>query len=154
MKETIEKIDIKIFKTAQEIIKLQKESYQIESELIDYYELPPLKEKEADLINSKEEFVVYKLNNKICAVISYEVTNEFIDIFKLFVSPNYINKGIGSKLLKELEAQFQNIKYFKVQTGLKNTPAINFYQKHNYKLVNVIKIDSLEIAQFQKIMLN
>ena len=153
MNENIEKINIKEAKIANEIIMLQKEAYKIEADLLNYYDLPPLKEKEVDLINSKEEFLVYKLDNKICGVISFEVTNEFIDICKLFISPNYINKGIGSKLLKRVEGQFENVKLFKVQTGLKNKPALNFYQKHNFKLVKVTRIEDLEIAEFQKFLI-
>ncbi|MEK7433703.1 MAG: GNAT family N-acetyltransferase [Cyanobacteriota bacterium] len=151
MFDNIEKININDFKIASEILKIQKESYKIEADLLNYYDLPPLKETEEDLIHSKEEFWVYKIENKICAVISFILEKEFLDIYRLFVSPEYINKGIASKLLKKIEKEFDKVSFFKVQTGLKNKPAINFYKKHNFNLIEIEKInDDLEIAKFRK----
>lgn len=154
MIETIEKINIKDLSIASEILKLQKESYKIEADIINYYKIPPLIESEDDLINSSEDFIAYKIDNKICGVISFQINEKFIDIFKFFVSPQYINKGIGNKLLKYLEEKFNNKIYFKVQTALKNIPAINFYKKHNFKLINTKIIDTLEIAEFEKLLFN
>lgn len=154
MNETIEKINIKDFYIANEILILQKESYKIEADLINYYKIPPLIETEEDLINSSEDFIAYRIDNKICGVISFQINEKFIDICKFFVSPKYINKGIGSKLLKYLEDNFNSKNYFKVQTALKNIPAINFYQKHNFKLINTKIIDTLEIAEFEKLLVN
>ena len=154
MNEKIETINIQEVKIANEILGLQKASYKLEAELINYYELPPLKETVEDLINSKELFLAYKLDNAIYGILSFEILNDTIDICKLFVSPNYINKGIGSKLLKKLEAEYNNIKIFIVQTGLKNTSGMNFYKKHNFNLIQVIKMsDGLEIAKLQKILI-
>ena len=151
MVEIIKKIKTLDLKTAKELLRVQKEAYKIEAELLNYYDLPPLRQKVEDLLNTTEEFFIYKLNNQIYGVISFERKKDYIDICKLFVSPQYINKGIGSKLLKKLEVKnYENIKYLIVQTGLENKPAINFYKKHNFKLVQVKMIDKLSIACFKK----
>lgn len=153
MKKIIEKININEFETAREIINIQKKSYVIEAELINNCNIPPLKETYKDLMNSKEEFWVCKINNKICGVISFEIIMDVLDIFKLFVSPDYINQGIGSLLLKNIEEKFININHIKVQTGLKNKPAINFYKKNNFEVIGIEKKENdLEIIFFRKFL--
>jgi ribosomal protein S18 acetylase RimI-like enzyme len=150
-KLAIEHIQINGEKIAKEILKLQKESYKIEAKLLNYYKLPPFSETIDDLINSDEEYLAYKINNKICGILSFEVIGDFIEISKLFVSPQHFKKGIASQLLKKLEELADNAELLMVKTGFKNKPARNFYQKHDFKLKRVSIVDGyLKIAEFEK----
>lgn len=154
MIEKIEKITISDKTIASEVLKLQILAYNVEAKLINYYDLPPLNETITDLMASKELFLAYKIDNKIYGILSFEVLKDTIDICKLFVNPKYLNIGIGSKLLKTLETEYSDIKRFIVQTGLKNTFAINFYKKHEFSLLEVVKINKdLEIVKFEKVIL-
>jgi ribosomal protein S18 acetylase RimI-like enzyme len=147
----IEKISLNGAKTAREILRLQKESYLIEAKNLDYYDLPPFNETVEDLFEADEEYLVYKINNKICGVLTYSLDGDFIEICKLFVSPKHLYRGIATSLLKKLEEQADNVKLLKVKTGLKNIPAKNFYNKHRFKMVRISIVDGfLKIAEFEK----
>lgn len=51
------------------------------------------------------------------------------------VYPNASTKGIGSSLVKALEAEWQNYGYYELEVE-KNNPAYQFYQKHGFFLVH------------------
>lgn len=141
------KIDIKDRYIAEQILKLQLESYKTEAKIINFYDIPPLNETLEDLINSEETFYIFKEKKKTLGVISFKIDNNILDIYKLFVSPNVFNKGIGSKLLSFIKVNFKDLDYIKVQTAHKNYPAIHFYEKQGFKIVKQNPInDSLEIV--------
>lgn len=57
-------------------------------------------------------------------------------------------KGIGSKLLKQLESQFLSIgvQEYKVIAGANLTGANNFYRKNGFKLVSQVSIHGSEVS--------
>jgi ribosomal protein S18 acetylase RimI-like enzyme len=80
---------------AQQVLAVQRPSYQSESELIEYPNLPPLLETVADLQNSDETFVGYWVDGQLAGVLSYEQWDEGIHIDRLVVHPDYFRRGIG-----------------------------------------------------------
>ncbi|MBW2987805.1 GNAT family N-acetyltransferase [Candidatus Woesearchaeota archaeon] len=75
----------------------------------------------------------------------YEVSRSGF-ISSLIVSPEHRRKGIAEKLLKEAIKWLKKkkIKYFDLDTAVKNTGALEFYKKHNihpikYKLLGEVK---------------
>lgn len=146
----IKKLDIKSMNVAEKVLKLQKYSYQIEADIIDFYDIPPLKETLETLMKCNEEFWGYIVNDEIAGIISYKISESVLDIHRLAIHPNFFKRGIGKKLLDFVES-VDSLSEIVVCTGKKNKPAINLYRQKGYKFVADIKIeDNLILTKFVK----
>ncbi|MGG3891493.1 GNAT family N-acetyltransferase [Metabacillus fastidiosus] len=110
------------------LLELQKKSYAVEAQLINFPNLPPLKDNVLTLQNSGETFIGYFLNDELAGVLSYESNQNILDICRLFVDPVHFRKGIAGALLNYIvkTAPFEKAV---VATGSANIPAIHLYKK-------------------------
>lgn len=146
----IKKIDITIRKKAEDVLKIQLPSYQVEADIIGYDDIPPLKDTVETLQQCGETFYGYYLNEELCGAISLKVEEGEVDIHRLIVHPNHFRKGIAQTLLHYLESHLKE-KTMKVATGSKNTPAIRFYKKNGFEIVQeVIVNEQLSLTYFEK----
>lgn len=144
-------IDITNMKVAEAILKLQLESYRIEAELIDFYEIPPLLDTIDTLRNCGETFLGYVSDGEIVGAISFKKNDTLLDIHRLMVDPNHFKKGIARKLLNYVECFDHQITEMTVSTGTKNIPAINLYNHFGFQKVNeLIVADHLSTTVFKK----
>jgi ribosomal protein S18 acetylase RimI-like enzyme len=137
---------------ANEINKLQKESYFVEAELIKYPGHPNLKQGLSEIQSSQEIFLGYFADNMLVGAISYESEDiNSITICRLIVKPYYFGKGIAGKLIETVEKNLQDIRIIYVQTARDNLPAINRYQKSGYRLVDEYYThDGLALVKLRK----
>lgn len=77
----------------------------------------------------------------ICA--GLESGADYFWINELYISENFRNKHIASKILSFIEdwAKSEDIKYVACITGLKNAPAQKLYQKNGFGLEKAIWVD-------------
>jgi len=147
----IKSVDLQNKYLARELLKLQRASYLIEAKLINFYEIPPLKESIEELTNCGESFLGYFEGDRLVGALSYTITQGEVTICRLVVHPNDFRKGIAQRLLKEVENTNMEINLFKVATGKENPPAKNLYLKNGYKLMNDVEIvPGLFISNFTK----
>lgn len=57
----------------------------------------------------------------------------------IFISPEYQNKGIGSKAMNFIEDKYNYANKWSLETPYLNTHLHRFYEKHGYKKVNEIQ---------------
>jgi ribosomal protein S18 acetylase RimI-like enzyme len=146
----IKKLDNKNKEIATEILNIQISSYLVEAKIIDYYNLPPLKDTTDSLQECEETFFAYYLEEKICGIISFKRDETEIDLHRLIVSPEYFRKGVAQKLLDFVET-IEGIKSMRTTTGAKNTPAVNFYLKNGFFKLQEVRIDEhLTLSSFRK----
>lgn len=147
----IKKIDITDAAIAEEVLRIQIPSYRVEAELIDFYEIPPLKDTVDTLRNCGETFYGYYINNELCGAIAIMIENNIIDIHRLIIHPNHFRKGIAKQLLQHIESVGVSGNVIVVSTGSKNVPAVNLYKQSGYVETGVIKVeDRLSLTSFQK----
>lgn len=147
----IKKIDITNPKVSKEVLNIQISSYKVEAEIIDYFDIPPLKDTVQSLQQCGETFFGYYLNKEICGVISLKAVGEIIDVHRLMVHPSHFRKGIAQKLLNFIEVQMKDFKVIAVSTGTKNTPAVTFYLKNGFIKTGEIRItEHLSLTSFKK----
>ncbi len=94
------------------------------------------------LILSPELFYVAEVDNEIVGYIVGLIEYENIGhIVSIAVHPKWRRRGIGSKLLMKIEEEFKkrNIKVFVLEVEVNNKPAISLYEKHGYRIIDVIK---------------
>ena len=136
-------------KVAKSILSIQLPAYKIEADLIGFDGIPQLLDTIEDIKNSSELFLGKLEGSKLVGFLSYEDTDEQIDICRLVVDPNHFRKGIASELLNYVLTVKANGKKVVVSTGAKNVPAITLYERYNFKKVADIEIESnFFITQF------
>lgn len=147
----IDKIDFQNKNIVQELFELQKISYLIEAKLIDFYEIPPLKETFEQLLDCGETFLGYMEDDEVIGALSYTIENEVLTICRMIVHPNHFRKGIAQQLLTAVEEKYREIPVFLVSTGKDNFPAKTLYQKNGYVLMEDIEVvPGLLISKFEK----
>jgi ribosomal protein S18 acetylase RimI-like enzyme len=138
----------------EEILALQKLAYQSEAELHDDFSIPPLHQTLSEI---KEEFQqqlflkVVEQDTIVGSVRAYEKDGTCF-VGKLIVDPAFQNKGIGTKLMLEIEKRFEHLKRFELFTGYKSEKNLYLYNKLGYKKFRREKIsDKLTLVFLEKI---
>lgn len=89
-------------------------------------------------IDALNQVIIAYDNNKAvgCGAIK-EFSPEAVEIKRMFTLPESRGLGIASGILRELENWAKELKYGKciLETGLKQTEAIQLYQKSGYGLI-------------------
>jgi ribosomal protein S18 acetylase RimI-like enzyme len=138
--EMIRKIDLENQTLVKELFSLQRLSYLIEAKLIDFYDIPPLKERIEELIECGEDFLGYFEEDELAGAVSYTIKGEELTICRMVVHPNHFRKGIAQKLLNAVEELEPAVPLIAVSTGKDNFPAIKLYQKNGYQLVEEVEV--------------
>ena len=130
----IEISDAKI-EDLEDILTLQKIAYESEADIHDDYSIPPLHQTMNDITNEFQSHIFLKVidQNKIVGSVRANEKNGTCYIGKLIVNPAYHNRGIGTKLLTEIEKRFKDIKRFELFTGYKSKKNLYIYYKIGYK---------------------
>ncbi len=149
----IKKIDITDSVLALDVLKVQIPSYMEEAKMINFFEIPPLKDTVDTLRQCEETFFGYYVDGELCGAISLKAERAVMDIHRLIVHPNHFRKGIAKKLLNFIENNIAGIDSIIVSTGSKNEPAINFYEKNGFCKTEESKINErLSITSFRKVI--
>ncbi|WP_028596192.1 GNAT family N-acetyltransferase [Paenibacillus assamensis] len=125
---------------AQQMLGVQIPSYQVEAELIGFYDIPQLKDTVQTLMSSNETCVGYFVMEELAAFISYTDEGKFIDICRLVVHPDHFRKGIAKKLVAHVIDVIANNKKVIVSTGAKNTPAKQLYKQFGFQEMKNIEV--------------
>jgi len=145
------KIDLQDGAVVQQIYELQQASYLVESQLIDYPDLPPLLETVETLQHTGEQFLIFKEDERILGALSYVRADDILEICRLIVSPNHFRRGIAGKLLRAAEEVEVGIKRIIVSTAENNLPAVTLYQKNGYHLAHrAVLPDGLVLVGWHK----
>ncbi|WP_179107293.1 GNAT family N-acetyltransferase [Sediminibacillus massiliensis] len=113
---------------ARSILKVQIPAYKVEARLIGH-DIPALHDTVESIISSEETYIGYYFNKELAGVLSYDITENVLDICRLVVAPPYFRKGIANDLIDHLLNTRAKGKVVRVTTGKRNTPAVNLYKK-------------------------
>jgi ribosomal protein S18 acetylase RimI-like enzyme len=119
-----------------EILQLQKLCYQENAKRYNDYNIPPLTQTLEELKNEYSNSIILKAeeNSKIIGSIRAYEKNNICYIGRVIVHPDYQNRGIGKKMMAEIESRFPQAKKFELFTGYKDEKNIYFYTKLGYKI--------------------
>ncbi len=150
----IKQLEHKDLAVAEQILRVQRPSYQIESDLINYPDLPPLHENVADIRDSDETFVGYWLDGILAGFLAHEPEKGGILISRMVVHPEFFRCGIGRALLRWLETAVSPTT-LTVSTAAKNQPAIRLYQSEGFVIYQQKTLtDGLELVRLRKNMIS
>ncbi len=117
------------------ILRLQKECFRSEAELVHDFSIPPMTQ---DMDAIEQEFSVScflraTIDGNIIGSVRAHSTGTTCYIGKLIVHPAHQSKGLGQKLMKAIESSFRESKRFELFTSSKSAKNLHLYDKLGYR---------------------
>ncbi len=138
---------------AEELLPLQKLAYRSEAEIYNDFSIPPLIQT---LESMKEDFknqlfLKALLDGRIIGSVRAYSKEKTCYIGRLIVHPDFQNRGIGTRLMNDIERIFNGCKRFELFTGDKSERNLRLYQKLGYRIFKTSKItDQTNIVFLEK----
>ena len=119
------------------------------------YNIPPLTQTLEEIIEEFDEqlFLKATIDNTIIGSVRAYLQNSSCFIGRLIVHTNCQKKGIGTKLMCEIENRFSHANRSELFTGHRSEQNIRFYQKLGYNIIRIEQInDNLKFVYLEKKM--
>ena len=141
-------------KDLPEILELQKLAFRSQAEIYNDFSIPPMIQTLGEIKRDflKQIYLKAVINGKIIGSVRGFLENGTCYVGRLIVRPDLQNKGIGTKLMHEIETVFNQAQRLEIFTGFKDEKNLYLYNKLGYKqfkseLVN----ESLTMVFLEKI---
>lgn len=127
---------------AEEILSLQKLCYRENAERIGDYGIPPLTQTGEEIRAEFSSHTVLKIetDGRIIASVRAHESDMLCHIGKLIVHPEYRRRGLGTKLMHEIERRFPAVKAYSLFTGSKDEGNLILYEINGYSRIDERKI--------------
>lgn len=104
---------------------------RIRKEVAQYYSNESLRRYLSKIRQNKDFFVVAIGNSKVVGYAHIGRKNKQWELLRIYVSPDKLRQGLGSKLISHIESflKSKNAKKYQVYSHLKNKIANSFYPK-------------------------
>ena len=119
---------------ARAILALQKLAYRSEAEIHADFTIPPLTQTLEETITEFEQQLVLKavIDGRIIGSVRACVKQGTCYVGKLIVHPDHQNRGIGTRLMHEIEERFKHAQRYELFTGHKSARNLYLYRKLGY----------------------
>jgi ribosomal protein S18 acetylase RimI-like enzyme len=121
---------------AREILSLQKVAYVSEAEIYNNFTIPPLRQSLEEIKAEFADrcFLKFCANGRIAGCVRAYVDEGTCFIGRLVVHPECQNRGIGTRLLEEIENAFDRVARYELFTGHKSHKNLHLYRKQGYRI--------------------
>ena len=128
------KVEIASIDDLTEILELQIRAYQSEAEIYNDYSIEPLIETALELQKQfkYKTFLKAALDDEIVGSVRGYLKAETVHIGRLAVEPNFQNQGIGTQLIRSIEAYFPSAERYELFTGSKSVNNLRLYNNLGY----------------------
>jgi len=119
---------------AAEILALQKLAYESEARLYDDWTLPPLTQTLPGLLDEFSTSVFLKAieGKRLVGSVRARETGGLCQIGRLIVDPELQGRGVGTLLMRRIEAEFPQARAFELFTGSRSEGNIRLYERLGY----------------------
>ncbi len=119
---------------AESILGLQLLCYQSEAEIYDDHEIPPLTQSLGDLLHEYDTRLIlaaHRQNEVIGSVRGY-LEDGTCHIGRLIVHPRLRRRGLGARLMYEIEERFATANRYELFTGHLSEENLRLYRRLGY----------------------
>jgi GNAT superfamily N-acetyltransferase len=119
---------------AEQILALQKLAYESEARLYDDWTIPPMNQTLESLVSELHNDTVLKAleGRTIVGSVRATVSDKVCHIGRLMVHPSHQGRGLGTALMRAIEARFPDAAGFELFTGSKSEGNIRLYTRLGY----------------------
>lgn len=119
---------------AGDIHALQRAAFMTEARLYDDFSLPPLTEPESETLRAiRDQYVLMALQGgRLVGAVRARMAGGTCHVGRLVVWPQWRGRGVGTKLMRELEARIPEAGRFEIFTGHKSARNIRLYERLGY----------------------
>ena len=138
---------------AEEILALQKLAYRSEAEIYNDFKIPPMVQTLESIKKDfkSQLFLKALLDGRIIGSVKAYSKEGTGYIGRLIVHPHFQNRGVGTKLMNEIEKIFNLCQRFELFTGDRSERNLYLYQKLGYKIFRTANItDQTTIVYLEK----
>ncbi|WP_036930755.1 GNAT family N-acetyltransferase [Prevotella sp. 10(H)] len=151
---TIEQANLQDLK---EILQLQKEAFVTEAESHGNYDIEPLKQTYESILSEFQTHLFLKAmyENKIIGSVKYRAITDIVWVGKLIVNPLFRKRGIGRRLLTEVENLNPDAAKFQLFTAALSIHNIRLYESVGYEVHSTYKDENqsdLEMVEMIKLI--
>ena len=132
-------------------------AYQSEAQLYQDFEIPPLMQTLEGLKSEFADkiFLQARIEGEIVGSVRGFQTAETCHIERLIVHPIFQKRGIGTALIKTIEAHFSTSQRFELFTGQRSAGNIRLYERLGYAVFKTEKInETLSFVFMEKFAAN
>lgn len=122
---------------AERILGLQRLCYRSEAALYDDWSIPPMTQTLPELLAEYEdhEVLVARLGDEVVGSARGRLEDGTCHIGRLVVHPRMQRRGIGARLMCELEGRFPQAEHYELFTGHKSEGNLRLYRRLGYEEV-------------------
>lgn len=122
---------------AEAILGLQKRAYESEARLYNDWSILPLTQSVESLVAEIATGGVWKCcrEGAIVGSVRGVLRDGTCEIGRLIVEPALQRQGIGSRLLRAIEAAFPQAGRFELFTGTQSVGNLRLYRRHGYEVI-------------------
>lgn len=139
---------------ATEILALQKLAYQSEAQIYSDWNIPPLLQTIDEIRDEFKTHIFLKAvsEHSIVGSVRACIVGNTCHIGKLIVHPKWQNRGIGTRLITEIEMIHREVSRFELFTGSKSVKNLYLYHKLGYRNFRQESLsDQVELIYLEKI---
>lgn len=139
---------------APEILALQKLAYQGEAQIYNDWSIPPLLQDIEEIRNEFKTHMFLKAVNgtSIIGSVRTRIMGNTCHIGRLIVHPDWQNRGIGTRLMLEIEKLYPDVSRFELFTGSESVKNLYLYRKLGYRDLRRESLSSqVELIYLEKI---
>jgi ribosomal protein S18 acetylase RimI-like enzyme len=138
---------------AATILALQKLAYQSEAALYEDFTIPPLRQTLDELKSEIESQVVLKalVEGRLVGSVRAGLHGQSCRVGRLIVHPDFQDRGIGTRLMNEIERRFGEAERFELFTGHRSERNLHLYGKLGYRPFRRERVgERLELVYLEK----
>jgi ribosomal protein S18 acetylase RimI-like enzyme len=137
-----------------EILALQKLAYQSEAVIYDDWSIPPLTQTLDEIRREFAGTIFLKAcdSSEIIGSVRASVHDGTCKIGRLIVHPEFQHRGLGSRLMLAIEAEFPDTQRFELFTGSRSAGNIRLYERLGYKTFRTERLSmQVELVFMEKL---
>ena len=138
---------------AEQILKLQRLSYRTEAALYDDWTLPPLTQTLRELLEQYDDHTILaaRLGDEVVGSVRARLKDGTCYVGRLVVHPRLQRRGLGTRLMREIEASFPDARRYELFTGHLSEGSLRLYRRLGYEEFREEVISSaLRLVYLQK----
>ncbi len=120
---------------AEQILELQRLSYRTEAALYDDWALPPLAQTLRELLEQYDDHTILaaRLGDEVVGSVRARLKDGTCHVGRLVVHPRLQRRGLGSRLMREIEASFPDARRYELFTGHLSEGNLRLYRRLGYE---------------------